>query len=243
MPTPKDEKSEQHSITFGGQRIPFNLVWRNRKQLGIEVHPDKSVMVMAPIGKTLEEVLQRVRKRATWIVRQMDYFERFQPLPPPKRHVSGETHRYLGRQYRLKVVESKDESVKLIGRFIWVHSSSPQDPARTEKLLSAWYTDHAKAMFRKRLTICLSAVKKMDVGEPRIVVRRMKTRWGSCTKRGTILLNTELVKAPIDCIDHVIIHELCHLRERTHTPSFYRLLSRCMPDWERRKVRLEEIVT
>lgn len=242
MPAFKDEKIEQHSITFGRQNISFTLVWRNRNRLGIEVRPDKSVMVLAPIGKTLEDVLNRVRKRATWIVRQRDYFERFQPLPPPKRHVSGETHRYLGRQYRLKVVASEDESVKLIGRFIWVHSKSPQNPTHTETLLVAWYTEHAKATFRRRLAICLEVVRSMKLAEPHLVVRKMKTRWGSCSNNGTILLNTDLVKAPIDCIEYVIVHELCHLRERTHTPRFYRILSRYMPDWERRKARLEKVV-
>ncbi len=242
MSKTEPKRTEKHAIVFGKQRISFTLVWRNRKQLGIEVHPDKSVIVLAPVGKSLETVLQRVRKRATWIIRQRDYFERFQPLPPPKRFISGETHRYLGRQYRLKVVASEDESVKLVGRFIWVYSSYPADPARTEALLQAWYATHAKAMFTKRLAVCQKVARGVNKVEPRVIVRRMKNRWGSCSNRGTILLNTELVKAPIDCIDYVIVHELCHLRERNHTPAFYRLLSRCMPDWERRKARLETVI-
>ncbi len=81
----------------------------------------------------------------------------------------------------------------------------------------------------------------MKVSMPKLIVRRIKTRWGSCSKNGTILLNTELIKAPVDCIDYVITHELCHLRIHEHTSAFYRLLSRCMPDWERRKARLEGI--
>lgn len=241
MSKPIVEDTEQHDIVFGIQHIPFTLIWRNRKQLGIEVQPDMSVTVLAPVGKTLKDILQRVRKRATWIIRQREYFERFQPLLPPRQYVSGETHRYLGRQYRLKIFASKDESVKLIGRFIRVYSHQPSSVTHTEKLMSAWYTDHAKTMFRKRLAVCLENAKSVTKVKPLVTVRKMKTRWGSCSKRGTIMLNTELVKAPTDCIDYVITHELCHLLERNHTPRFYCLLSKCVPDWERRKTRLELI--
>jgi len=139
-------------------------------------------------------------------------------------------------------VASEEESVKLKGRFIWAHSNQPADAVHTEALVSAWYADHAKAMFRKRLAVCLKTARGVTKAEPRVIIRKMKTRWGSCSKRGTIMLNTELVKTPTECIDYVIVHELCHLRERSHTPAFYRLLSRCMPDWERRKARLEKVV-
>ncbi len=76
---------------------------------------------------------------------------------------------------------------------------------------------------------------------PPLILRRLKTRWGSCSKAGRILLNTELVQAPVECIDYVIVHELCHLKVPDHSPAFHRLLNACMPDWQRRKERLEAL--
>lgn len=237
----KPSEGERHAVQFGGRRIDFTLLWRVRSHLSIEVGPDRTVTVIAPVGRSTAEVSARVRKRAAWILKQLDYFERFHPLAPPRRYVAGETHLYLGRQYRLKVTKSIKDEVKLLGRYIHAFSTRPEDPEHTRQLVEDWYRAHARAAFERRLVICLQSAHALGAVTPKLIVRRVQTRWGSCSKRGTILLNTELVKAPVDCIDYVITHELCHLKVHEHTPAFYRLLFRCMPDWERRKARLETI--
>lgn len=237
----KRAEGERHIVPFGGHRIEFLLVWRERRHLAIEVSPDRTVTVVAPVGRDLEDILARVARRGAWIIKQLDYFERFQPLPPPRSYVAGETHLYLGRQYRLKVTKSAGDEVKLLGRYIHVFSSQPDSSEHTRRLVEDWYRVHAVAAFGRRLALCVQRARALKVVEPKLIVRRIKTRWGSCSRLGTILLNTELVKAPVDCIDYVITHELCHLRIHEHTPAFYRLLSRCMPDWERRKERLERV--
>ena len=242
MSAPKAKESSQHEIQYGRHRIVFSLIFSDRRHMEIQVQPTKSIRVVAPIGKQLDDILRRVRKRAPWILKQLDYFERFQPLPTPRRFVSGETHLYLGRQYRLKVSSSDDDVVKLKGKYIHVLSSAPKSTEHTRHLVEAWYSEHAKNLFVRHLEKCLQSTSGLKVSTPRLIVRRMKTRWGSCSKAGNLVLNTDLVKAPADCIDYVIMHELCHLRIREHTPAFYRLLSRCMPDWERRKARLEKVV-
>ena len=104
-----------HEVAFGRGRIEFRLKRTGRRTLAITVRPDTSVVVTAPKGAAVEAVMARVRKRAVWIRRQQAYFSRFLPKLPPRRYVSGETHRYLGRQYRLKVVEGPGEGVKLRG--------------------------------------------------------------------------------------------------------------------------------
>jgi len=153
--------------------------------------------------------------------------------------VSGETHRYLGRQYRLKVVKAEESSVKLQGRFIWVHAPNKHDRVRVRKLVEAWYLAHAKERFARSVAESAARLGTRLASPPRIQLRRMPKRWGSWTRRGVIYLNPELVKAPGSCVDYVVTHELCHLVHGHHGPAFYALLSRAMPDWEQRKRRLE----
>lgn len=229
----------RHYVQFGKERISFQVLFSRHSGLAITVHPDQSVTVRAPQGRTIDEVKARVKRRAPWIKKQQYYFDQFAPLPVERQFVSGETHWYLGRQYRLKIVESTSEHVKLRGRYLWVQTKDREKRDRVKQQVQAWYREHAVALIEDRIEHVRkqSAVVHIPVSDIRI--RRMAKRWGSCAKSGTITLNTELVKAPIQCIDYVIAHELCHLKHKNHSPAFWRLLSRLMPDWEARKKRLE----
>ncbi len=229
-------------LTYGKRHFAVSVMTGNRKRLSIMVHPDLSVVVKAPAGIPLDEIEKRVAKRASWIVKQMDYFERFHPLPPPRRYVSGETHIYLGRQYRLKIRQGMKARVRLIGRFFEMELSNPKDREKAEKVMHRWYTSHAKALFSQRLDRFLPVFEGLGASLREVRYRRMKKRWGSCSSKGVILLNTELVKAPTHCIDYVIVHELCHLIHPRHDKKFYQLLERILPDWKKRKERLESVI-
>lgn len=231
-------------LKYGGCEIPFRINQAERSKLTINVFPDMRVEVLAPTSKPLDTILARVDRRAQWIVKQWRYFEQYQPTQPERRFVSGETHVYLGRQYRLKVAKASVSDVKLIGRYFRVQHSDPGDSSGISDLLRDWYVRHALALFTARVDHWLSECWALSLPEPpTLLVRPMTRRWGSCSKKGTITLNVDLVKVPLIYIDYVIVHELCHLKIHNHSPAFYRLLTRCMPDWRQRKERLEGFVT
>lgn len=230
------------AVRYGGEDIPFELTFRPRRQLAINVLPDRTVTVVAPEARSVEEILARVQKRAGWIARQRRHFARFLPLPHARRFINGETHYYLGRQYRLRVIPVVKESVKLKGRYLIVETPRPNAATRARALLDRWYKGRAEEIFSSRLLRCLKEASSLRMPPPKIVIRRMGKRWGSCTETGNILINVELIKTPLDCIEYLIMHELCHLRVHNHGPAYYRLLARCMPDWERRKARLDSFV-
>src|SRR5687768_12497831 len=93
-----------YSVDYGRETIHFTLKFSRRKTLAIDVNPDLSVLVTAPKAKDLDLIKSKVHKRASWILKQQDYFRAFLPPMPPRQYISGETHYYLGRQYRLKII-------------------------------------------------------------------------------------------------------------------------------------------
>ena len=227
-------------LSYGGLQLPFEIEYRERKTLEITVHPDQRLEIVAPKGCDLDRVLKRIERRQSWILKQWRYFEKFKPTQPTPNYVSGETFLYLGRQYRLKVQESPTEAVKLIGKYLHISTRVKDERDRKHQLVDEWYRSHAEELFRSRMRMWLHKSTSLRRDEqPKVTLRRMPNRWGSCTKSGNILLNPELIKTPIHCIDYVIVHELGHRLVHNHSPAFYRLLTRCLPDWEKRKARLE----
>jgi hypothetical protein len=231
-------KSGKRTIQFGRLKVPYSPTFSARKHLKISVFPDGSVEVDAPEKRSISEVERALKKRARWIIRQQAHFERFQPLPAPRRYVSGETHRYLGRQYRLRVRPGSSLEVKLAGRFLWVFTTVPGKTSLIAAAVQSWYRKHASAVFKQRLKVCHERAEQYGIPYPDLRIRKMRTRWGSCGKNDTIILNPELIRLPTQCIDYVIIHELCHLKIHKHNRDFYVLLARCMPDWMSRRERL-----
>lgn len=204
------------------------------------MHPDLRLEVVAPVGYTSEQVLPRVETREAWILPRWQDFEQLQPSHPAARYVSGETHLYLGRQYRLKVFQGTIEAVKLIGEFLYVWISDRSKTERIKALRERWRREQDELVFKRRLQVYLEQCPSLKRGQqPRLVNRKMTHRWGSCTKGGNVLLNLDLINASLNWMDYVIVHDLCHLQVYVHSPAFYRLLGRCLPDWEKRKRRLE----
>lgn len=227
------------TVTFGRESIGFQVLYLRRKTLEIAVHPDKSVVVKAPIGTDFEAVRKRVFKRAGWIKRQLDYFRQFEPRTNKRHYVGGETHLYLGRNYRLKVNRGEMNEVKLVRGYLKVNVKGDCSTEHIRQLVERWYAEKASDKFEENFDRCWSLFEKSDLKKPRMQIRRMRKRWGSLSKKGLLTLNTDLVRAPKECIDYVITHELCHLRHHGHGAEFYRLLEKKMPDWEKRKHRLE----
>lgn len=226
------------TLTYGGETIHYEVRFlASRQTLGIEVHPDSRVLVRAPVGCPETLIAERTQKRAGWISRQLAEFERYRPRTPVRQYVKGESHLYLGRQYRLKLMSGDAANVKLTRGQLLVCLSGQSDPERVKVLLHRWYLDRARAVFGEVLETALLRFK--GARHPRLIVRAMQTRWGSLSRAGSMTLNVNLVRAPRACIEYVVIHELCHIKHRDHDARFFKLLGQVMPDWEQRKRRLE----
>lgn len=227
------------SIQFGSKQIDYQIEYSDRKTLGITVTPDMDVLVKAPIDSTISKIEEKLKKKAPWIIKQQSFFLAYHPKTTERKYISGETHLYLGRQYLLKVEENEKESVKLKGKFIEVKT---HDKSRVKQLVNNWYLEHARSKFYATAQPLIEKFKKYKVAPSSIVLREMPTRWGSCTPKGKIILNPELIKAPKGCIEYVIVHELCHLIHHDHTQKFFDLQTKEMKDWEKWKTKLERLL-
>lgn len=230
---------ENGVVSFGKESLGFRVLYGKRKNLEIAVHPDGSIVVKAPPSTDGGEIRKRVLKHARWIVRQRDYFRQFEPRTPPRQYVGGETHLYLGRQYRLKIMSGEPEGVKLSQGFFLVSVRGEIARDRVRELLLRWYAQKAAVQYRESLERCWSHFRRAGAEKPCLRIRSLEKRWGSLSAAGILSLNRDLVRAPRECIDYVVTHELCHMQYRDHGPSFYSLLEKTMPDWKTRKHRLE----
>lgn len=229
-----------HTIAYDTMTIEYELIFSQRKTLGITVHPDGRVVVRAPRGASSKEVEKVVHKKAGWISKKQQEFEQYPPPPPPRQYVSGESHLYLGRSYRLKVVEDKREKIELQDGRLHLHVRDQNDRERKQKLLENWYRRQAKIIFPERLAALHPHAAPFGIPFPPMKIRKMKSRWGSCSSKGSINLNLRLIQTSTPCIDYVIMHELAHLKEHNHGRNYYALLDRLMPDWNKRRDELHQ---
>jgi predicted metal-dependent hydrolase len=195
---------------------------------------------MAPEKATPAAIQKKIEKRIRWIVKQRDAFRRMNAKRSEPRFCNGATHRYLGRQYRLKITKAAVASVSLRGGYL--HVSIPQkSDAEVKKALTVWYRTKAREQFQKRLMKWEEWCRNRKLSAPTLQIKSMQKRWGSALKSGIIILNPELIHAPSVCVDYVITHEICHLRYPDHGPKFIRLLTQLLPEWRAIKQRLEEL--
>lgn len=227
------------SFQFGSKVIEYEVSFSDRKTLGITVTPHSEVLVRAPLATHREKIQQVLRKRGAWIIKQQSYFLSFQPRQTERKYVSGETHLYLGRQYRLMIEDGERDSVKLLHGEFRVEATNR---AKVRNLMKSWYMKMAREKFEQIASEVLLRFQAEGVSPEALVIREMALRWGSCTPKGKIILNPELIKAPRGCIEYVIIHELCHLVHPDHSPAFFRLQSRYLTDWEKWKEKLERMM-
>ncbi len=225
-------------LDYGESIITYQLRTANRKSLEIAVHPDGCVVVKAPADAERSAIAAQVKKRARWIQKQLRYFEQFEPRTPPRQFVGGESHLYLGRSYRLKIAPADTDLVLLKSGFFCI-SATNTAPKHIAGLLSAWYQGKATRHLAEVFDECWANFEKHGVPKPTLRIMQMKKRWGSLSKNATLTLNAELIKTPRECIEYVVVHELCHLLHHNHGPEFHRLLERSLPDWMERKHKLE----
>ena len=225
-----------HSLEFGSKKIDFSLQFSNRKTLGIKVLPDATVSVIAPKNAEMQKILDTVKKKAMWILKQQTYFLNFNPITLDYVIKSGYSVHYLGRQYKLLVEKAEKDDVFYKGNLFQVEV---KDKKNAKNIFDNWLKQRAKDKIVEIAEPLIKKFEKKYKAPSEIYFQEMPTRWGSCTVKNRLILNPKLIHTPKRCIEYVVMHELCHLVYKHHNNDFFDLRSLMMPDWEKRKEKLD----
>lgn len=232
------------AIIYGDQTIPYRVNEDERRTTRVAIHvdPDGSVVVDAPPGFDEATVQRAVQKRARWIITHVYEAKARYAHVRPREYVSGEQVLYLGKRFVLKVssVSHKPGAVKLKGNRLIVETRTG-NPADVQGQLRGWYRIKARDYFDRKLRDLTRRLPWIDAVPP-LRLLDMQKQWGSCSPSGQIILNPHLVKAPRECIEYVIIHELAHLKHHDHGPEFWRLIDTYVPGWQTAKKKLDAMV-
>lgn len=216
--------------------IEYTIKYSKRKTLGITVTANKEVLVTAPFGTPKSIILDIIKKRTPWINKKLVYFEKFHPLTEEKKYFNGEKHMYLGKKYKLKLIKSEFNYVSLQKGYFLIYTN---DNSNIKKLMTNWYRKQAQHHFEIILQEALQKFKDYNIDKPVLKIKLLKRRWGSCSTKGNITFNLELIKAPKKCIKYIAVHEICHIIHPDHSKYYYKLLEMIMPDWKKWKITLE----
>jgi predicted metal-dependent hydrolase len=235
--------TERSEIRFGNTRIPFHILRSERRATVALAIDDGRLVVTAPRGVAVERLDRVVRSKALWVAQHL---QNAAPAPAARERefVAGETFRYLGRQYRLRIARGLDgRDVKLDRGWLVVPAPRSRPAEGTVEVRSAlvrWYRQRAE----ERLPEWVVAwARPFGIAPPGVLIRDQRRRWGSCNRAGEIRLNWRLVQAAPSLIDYVVAHELAHLvgGDDAHGEAFWARLARVMPDYDARRDALRAV--
>jgi len=209
------------------------IIRSNRKTIALQITENSTLIVKAPINvdeKTIWDVIQKHRK---WIDKRKKEIEARDLKVLPKEFVSGEGFLYLGRYYKLHIVENQDFPLKFENGFYLSRSALPE----AKNVFIDWYK---KAAYEKILERVNWWAQKRDFKYNKVNITNAQRRWGSCSAKGNLNFSWRLIMAPLSVIDYVIVHELVHLEEKNHGKAFWTKVKMLMPDYKKHEEWLKK---
>jgi predicted metal-dependent hydrolase len=228
---------EQRAALLAGKHITYTLKRSSkRRSIGLRID-DRGLTVSMPLRapeKWLHSVLQ---DKARWVVEKLDGWQTRKPAETC--WADGGTISYMGDLLTLRVVQSLFAAPpQQRGSELWLFLAKDSDAAQIEQAVSLWYQQQAGQLFAQRVA---HLAPLLNVAPRAVKLSAAKTQWGSCTARGTVRLNVQLIKLPLSLIDYVVVHELAHLREMNHSAAFWRVVETVCPDYARLRRELKAV--
>ena len=225
------------SIKACGKTLDYEIVYsKKRRKAAIVVCPDLKVEFRAPHGLSREAIREMVQKKAGWVWEKLDWFESNRLPNQEKRYIDGEMYLYLGREYPLKIlpVSGVNKSLASFSEAeltVLIPEAVPEELKVTLVKKAVWdfYRDCAESDVDRLLKVYS---EKLKISLPVFKVKHQKRRWGSCSADNVLRINFQLMMAPPEQLEYVVVHELCHVKEKNHSARFWKLVGELMPGYE-----------
>ncbi len=213
-----------NAIRIGQIQVSYELIYTQRRSLGIIVERDQRVVVRAPVGMSQEHITKLLEKKKFWLYEKVRHPKKYPLQAQRKEVVSGESLLYLGQHYPLELTDTEHLSLE----FDAVFKLPKHLRSHAHQIFKHWYIRQARAVITPRVQKIAQA---LGVQYNKILISDLKYRWGSCTPNDNLNFNWRIVKAPVLVIDYIIAHELAHLLEANHTKHFWNIVSIQVPKY------------
>ncbi|MDX1950389.1 MAG: SprT family zinc-dependent metalloprotease [Rickettsiales bacterium] len=241
----KKSENNNYLIKLNGELISYSLELSRRRSISLTINKNAEIKIKAPNKISKKYLEDFIIKKSNWIIKKRDFFIKNQHLIHQKQeYKNGSQFKLLGENYQLFFKQNLINKIEInkLNKIIIYNFIKEPNKNKIIKNIDKFIQEFAIAYFYERLEICKIIAKKERIFFNReLKFRKMKSKWGSCSRGGEIKLSYSLIKAPEKSIDYVILHELCHLREFNHSKDFYQLLEKLMPDWQIHKNNLKNI--
>ena len=234
---------EKESVDINGEKIVFFVQRKNIKNINLKVNLDKKVTMSIPMKMEIEIAKEFVKKKAEWIKKQHNYYESFTEEKENITFENGETVYLLGKQYKMKIIPNTKNNIVIRGKYFEINIKEKyiENKKYIRKVYDKWLKEYAEQILNDLIIRYQSTLKKYNIKIPKLEIRQMKSRWGSCIPSSNkVIFNLNLIKTPMCCIEYVVLHELSHFKYQNHSKNFYNFITIFMPDWKERKKILDE---
>lgn len=236
--------TKEKVLNTGALVIPYTYIRKNVKNVNLRIKPDGTVIVSSNYSLSEEYVENYMKEKADFIVAALTKYKLSRSLRnKPFTFSDGETVELLGKELTVTVVNDKEDFISYDDKYLYIHTDAPNNSEAKQKIYNNFIMAKCKDTFTEICSEVYISFKGMGVSYPLIKIRKMSSRWGSCNpKRHILTFSTYLIQAERDCIEYVVTHEFAHFIHPNHSKYFYDVVSKIMPDWKQRKIKLEQSV-
>lgn len=226
---------EKYTLENLDTKIEYYILRKRVKNINIRIK-NKKVYISAKDAVSKEYIESILKSKWNWIMKGI----KIEPniYLKENQYIQDEEILFLGKYYKINIFNSNEDKIEIDEDFN-IYMKDIKNIKKLQNLVGNWYLDKLDVIFKDSLNRNFELIKDYTNIVPKLKYRKMKSRWGSCTMpTGIIILNKNLVKAPIECIDYVMVHELVHLVHQNHSKNFYELLEKIMPNWKEHRDKL-----